>query len=581
MKINKGDICKMSFSQKYKPTTQKSLFHKDIVSHIRKWIRTIEDYADSFKSVKHILFLYGPIGCSKTVTVECLFKGYNLIDIDSDIIRSSDKISEIISRIVSFRDVTLANIDKWNHKNRKDKSNILFIDNLELCDRGIENFIETIYEKSNINIPIVTVCNSSKYKELFSNYKNCTFLEFKKPSLLELTKLSNDICKSESIKLSNSQIKIIIEKSEYDIRQLLYLLEQWCVNNSDFEKFIDSIQVKHTDGDLSEKLEYLFNNKKVFDANYIYKIASTEPVLISNSIYQNYLNVPDDIELTPKSNLLLISNYCKIIDGISSSSIIYNDIYENQNWNLYNYFITESTTIPSFYIKKNTEVMYKDYFKNKSNVTDIELREWYNKTFQFSSFKDVSYNFANSYEEIKKIITQNIFSHVSNPKQYYLIHKQTECFTLVNILLVYIEHINNYFNENKRGKNTSKKEKLDLCKNISTGIYKSSLDNLVQIVYSYKLFEIDKDNFIVKRLEYTDEYIEDNLSKINLRIFKRLLNIFTISDRHKNFKSNVETSLQYRIFKLLISDHEKTTLTISNNINNIITEDLDKIWNLS
>ena len=158
-------------AQKYKPNTQKSLFHKDIVNHIRKWIKLIEDYADDSKSVKQILFLHGPIGCSKTVTVECLFKGYNLIDIDSDHLRSAEKITETISGIVGFREVTLANIEKWNHKNRKDKSNILFVDNLELCDRGIEKFIETLYNKYNINIPVILVCNSSKYKEIFINYQ--------------------------------------------------------------------------------------------------------------------------------------------------------------------------------------------------------------------------------------------------------------------------------------------------------------------------------------------------------------------------------------------------------------------------
>ena len=182
---------------KYKPTTQKALFHKDVVNHIKKWIRMIEKDAKEDLDVKHILFIHGPIGSSKTVTVECLFKGYNLIDIDSDHLRSAEKITETISGIVGFREVTLANIEKWNHKNRKDKSNILFVDNLELCDRGIENFIETLYNKYNINIPVILVCNSSKYKEIFINYQNCTFLEFKRPSLLELTKLSNEICKNE------------------------------------------------------------------------------------------------------------------------------------------------------------------------------------------------------------------------------------------------------------------------------------------------------------------------------------------------------------------------------------------------
>ena len=178
-------------ADKYKPTTQKSLFHKDIINHIRKWIKMIEDYAEDKKSVKNILFLHGPVGCSKTVTVECLFKSYNVIEIDSDMLRSADKISDCLQSIVGFNEITLSNIDKWNHKNKRDKSNVVFIDNLELCDRGIESFIDTLHNKNNINVPIILVCNNSKFRDMFANNVNCTFIEFKKPSLLELTKLSN------------------------------------------------------------------------------------------------------------------------------------------------------------------------------------------------------------------------------------------------------------------------------------------------------------------------------------------------------------------------------------------------------
>ena len=94
------------FSQKYKPTTQKSLFHKDVVNHIRKWIQDIEYKYETVKDVKQILFLNGPVGCGKSVTVECLFKGYNLINIDSDNLRNSDKIQESLQQIISFNNIT-------------------------------------------------------------------------------------------------------------------------------------------------------------------------------------------------------------------------------------------------------------------------------------------------------------------------------------------------------------------------------------------------------------------------------------------------------------------------------------------
>lgn len=579
-------------AQKYKPNTQKSLFHKDIVNHIRKWIKLIEDYADDSKSVKQILFLHGPIGCSKTVTVECLFKGYNLIDIDSDHLRSAEKITETISGIVGFREVTLANIEKWNHKNRKDKSNILFVDNLELCDRGIENFIETLYNKYNINIPVILVCNSSKYKEIFINYQNCTFLEFKRPSLLELTKLSNEICKNENLGLTKEQIRGIIDKSEFDIRQLLYLLEQWSIGKGaghQFTSFIESIQVKHTDQDLSEKLEFLFNNRRDFNTDNVFTVGASEPISISNAIYQNYTSMPIDTTLSKGDNIKLLENYSNIMDSISVSNLIHTEIYENQNWNLYNDYIIHSTVIPSYYLKKNNQIIYDSHFSDKMDVDDYQLKEWHDKLYQFTPFKDISYNFLNSYEEVKRIVCSNMHSRVLNPSHKHHsnmnIHTLADpqcCFTVVNILLTCMDHLNEYFNKNKRGKNTTKKEKLDLCKNINADPAKISLDIIVNNIYEYKLFEIDTDDFLINKSKYiNDEIIQQNINKIDLRVFKRLLNIFTMSDRHKTFRSNIETSLQYKILIRLVDDYKDEPAKISFNINNILTEELDKIWNLS
>ena len=578
--------------QKYKPTTQKSLFHKDIVNHIRKWIKMIEDYADDSKSVKQILFLHGPIGCSKTVTIECLFKGYNLIEIDSDNIRSTDKIVETINGIVGFRDLTLANIEKWNHKNRREKSNVLFIDNLELCDRGIENFTETLYNKQNINIPIVLACNSSKYKDIFVNYQNCTFLEFKRPSLLELTKLSNEICKNENLGLTKDQIRSIIDKSEFDIRQLLYLLEQWSIGKTlgnEFQTFLDSIQVKHTDKDLSEKLEFLANNKRKFNVSDIHILGSSEPIVISNSIYQNYISVPLDVTLSKTDNIKLLENYSKIMESISVSNVIHTEIYENQNWNLYNDYVTHSTVAPSYYLKKNNQIIYESYFSDKMDIDeDSQSKEW-NDKFEFAPYKDISYNFLNSYEEVKKIVYSNIHSRILNPSHtgksnihIHTLFDPQSCFILVDLLLTCMDHLNEYFNKNKRGKNTTKREKLDLCKNINTDQAKISLDILVNNIYEYKLFEIDTDDFLINKSKYTnDEIIQQNINKIDLRVFKRLLNIFTMSDRHKTFRSNIETSLQYKILERLVNDYKDEPAKLSFNINNILTEELDKIWNLS
>ena len=577
-------------ADKYKPTTQKSLFHKDLINHIRKWIKMIEDYAETKKSVKNILFLYGPVGCSKTVTVECLFKGYNVIEIDSDMLRSADKISDCLQSIVGFNEMTLANIDKWNHKNKRDKSNVVFIDNLELCDRGIESFIDTLHNKNNINVPIILVCNNSKFRDMFVNYNNCTFIEFKKPSLLELTKLSNEISKAEHLDLKKDQIKKIIEFSEYDIRQLLFLLEQWTLSKQisvSFEDFINTVQVKHTDKDIFEKMEFLFNYKKKFDILETFIIASSEPQTLSCSIYQNYLTLNKPV-LDKQKNIELLSNYSSIMDCISVSNIIHNDIYERQNWDLYNYYTFSSTVLPSYYLKKNTKILFDEKYLVEPSSLETDTDDKNNQKLyyqQFAPYKDISYNFLNSYEEVKKVSKLNLYSKVlkSNGLMIspYTISDPTNCFIIVKMLVNCIENLNEYFIKNKRGKNTTKKEKLDLCDNITLDSVKRALKTLVDNVYHYKLFEIDTDNFLIKKSKYkTNDDIKQDVQTVDLRVLKRFLNIFTMDDKHKTFKSHIETSIQYKILQRLVEDCEQHQDKLSHNINNILTEDLDKIWNL-
>jgi DNA polymerase III delta prime subunit len=559
------------FSQKYKPTTQKSLFHKDIVNHIRKWIQIIEHKYETTKDVKQILFLNGPVGCGKSVTVECLFKGYNLINIDSDNLRNNDKVSEALQQIIDFSSITLANIDKWNHKNKRDKNNIVFIDNIELCERGIESFVNLIYT-SNINVPIILICNTTKYKDIFSSYKNCTFIDFKNVSLLEISKLINDINKEEELNLQKDMIKQIIEKSQNDIRQILFILEQWNISkrsNISFTRFIESIDIKYTDEDLSKKMEYIFKPNDKFSVDKLHNRFSCEPHLISNTIFQNYANITLDYisqtttTISDNDELDILNNMVNVIDNISCSNIIHNEIYENQQWELYNEYIHQSCIIPTYYLHKNNE----NIFKKK----DINCKV------NFNSFKDISYNFINSYNEVKNICKKNTYNNRDGiNKNLNVVLEPQNCFYIVDILLNNMKILNNYFDTNKKGKNTTKKEKLELYNNISDPIVKSALDKIFQIIYDYKLFEIDIDDFY-KLKKGNEEIIKKSFQKINLRVLKRLLNIFTFSDNNKIFKSNIETSLQYKILEYLINNVSNNKVLVANTVEEM-TIDLDKIW---
>ena len=208
---------------------------------------------------------------------------------------------------------------------------------------------------------------------------------------------------------------------------------------------------------------------------------------------------------------------------------------------------------------------------NAGNVTE---------NFTFNQFKDISYNFINSYEEVKRVCKLNTYNKLLNPNgtkiSVSVISDPISLFILIKIFITCIKDINEYFDGKKVGKKVTKKEKLELTGSITN---EKNINIFIDIIYDYFLFEVDIDA-IVKENDYTDEYIKKNYKKIDLRVFKRFLNIFTFDDSHKIFKSNVETCIQYKILEKL-SLHLKNNKNVKN-IHSVesLTTDLEDIWKM-
>ena len=544
----------MLYENKYKPTTQKSLFNKNVVVYIKKWLSNLESYTE-LDNVKQILFLHGPVACGKSVTIDLILKSYNIIDIDPLEIRISDKIEDILQGIVGFKDITLNNIEKWNHKNKRDKYNIVLIDNVELCDKNIVSFIETVYNKANINVPIICIGNNTKSKELFSDFKNCSSISFEKPSLLELVKLTSEINTNEKLNLSKDNIKTIIEFTQFDIRQLFHTIEQWKHSRETFENFLSNLQVKHIDTDLIDKVQYMTDSSQKFDIRKTFNMSTSEPITISNSLFQNYNNIYTE----PHENELDIA--VSVLDNISWSNMLYNDIYENQLWELYDVYTMASCVIPSHSIKQN-----------KQKITNIPEK--------ILPYRDVSHNFLNSYGDIKELVINSALKK-SGSSQLFINNEWLSFFNLSKMFQTSINDVCEYFDKNKKKKNTSKQEKLELCKSITGGQEKISIDFIINNVYIYNLFEVNLDIMSKKELYYNEENIIKNLNKIDLRILKRFINIFSIADNSKILKSHIEMTIQYKLFIKLIDDIKIQSKNIKpqTQIENL-TQELSDVWNL-
>jgi DNA polymerase III delta prime subunit len=532
----------------------------------------VEELVESQKACRSVLFLYGPIGCGKTVTINVLFKGFNIIHIDSSDLRSNDKISKSIRSIVGVKDVTLENIEKWNHKTRKEKLNVVVVDNIELCEKNITQFVDLVHNKHEINIPILLICNNPKYKDLFYGQSNFQYLEFKKPSLLELTKLVTNVNIRENLNLTKDNIRALIEASLYDTRQVFFVLEQWKLRASNFEEFIQTLQTKYSDIDLTNKLLYCFDPNKSFDFRYTLKLACSEPITISLGIFQNYLGVLEYLDAHDPG--MSMDTASKIVEDISRSGSIHQKIFEDQCWNLYEDYALHSCVLPSHHIKQTASQI--------NTQLNVEKDLYY----KIAPFKDLSYNFMNSLEEVRRVCTENVFCKKINPNgrpHKVLCRDLDSCFSMTRLFLTQLKIVNAYFDTNKRGKNTSKKEKLDICDSIIVGPTKDAFDYLVDKIYSYKLFEVNIDDIIMNIKQFQDvEYLKEQVGCIDLRVLKRFLNIFTFDDSNNLLKSHVETALKYKVLEKLVVDMRENVSTnarLTNKIENLM-EDLDKIWKL-
>lgn len=561
-------------SEKFAPTTQKSLFHKNIVNHIRKWIVNIEACAeDPARFLKHLLLITGPVGCGKSISMSVLLKGFNIINVDPNEVRSSEKIIELANTIPGFGDQTLVNIEKWNHKNKKEKPNIVVLDNIELCEKTISAFVDIVHSKR--NVPIILIGNAAKYNDILNHFPYYTFIHFNKPSLLELSKLVTDINTSEKLGLETNNIRNIIDQSEFDVRQVFHILDQWKLSNSPFDEFTSSFQQKHVDTDLNQKVAYLLDTSIPFGPQ-VFSVAHTEPLVLTNGLYQNYITALENSKNTNTGNL--INTAARFMDELSIGNVMQTTLFEDQYWELYDNVAVQSTVLPSFAMKQLTT-------NNDTNEGDKRLLHL------MTPFKDISYNYMNSFAEVKQNCITNYFNPKFN-KQKSIgilsngIHNTNveTCFAMVDLFFLRINILTEYFDKQKKGKNTSKQEKLDICNNITDDNIKNVLNNIVDDIYHYHLFEIDIDNVIFNKSEYIKEDVQKKeYTKIDIRMLKRFLNIFSFQDTTKYIKPHVEAALKYKLFQKTVTNvtEELSETGINKKVSAIesLTEDLSNIWN--
>jgi DNA polymerase III delta prime subunit len=278
-------------------------------------------------------------------------------------------------------------------------------------------------------IPIIFICNNNHSKLLNDIKKLCNEIKFYPPSSLELNKYIRYICKNEKIKIDDNPniINKLIELSQYDIRRLLNLIQDYSTNYNklnlkNIEKFCAKTIKKNVNYGLYDATYLLLN--ETIPINELYRFYENEKVLLPLMIQENSYK---KLTLDNTNNIgNIINDLVNISDSISNGDIIETSIYTDQNWCLQDIHGFYTCVYPS----KITSEYKKPMIKSK-----IEFSSDLNKT----SIKNINKKNINNLQKIIGCKSINEILLLSNLTNYCFENNIIE--KIVSILKNYSDNL--------------------------------------------------------------------------------------------------------------------------------------------
>lgn len=539
-----------SLDEKYKPTTQKGLFHNSNVTSIKKWLQNLQIESGNYQ---HILYINGPISCGKTTTLDVLLKGFNIIVLNSDDLRTNDGMNNCLSQCIDFKAVTLENISKINHTHyhKRDKNNLVLIECSEQCDKIIHSFLELLFDEKKLNVPVIIVSNATKIHEVFNKTSRFTNVTFNKPSLLEVSKLVDVVNKVESLGLDKQMKSMLIDFVDYDLRQLFYILSQYALRKQgldsvDFTEFLKSFDKKLKDIDLYDTLSYMYNPTSPINMEDMFLKASSEPLLLCNSMFYNYLSVNTEFEKVYQQEAF--DAIYKVAENCSDANIYNNHIYKNHYWELTPYYAFQGVLYPSVFTKKTFSQKKLPENTNINRVLDTII----------TPFRDISHNYFNSLTDIKSTTKFDVASyHNDMTISHYISILKTK---LIKIDKMYKTKSKSDCNGKGSGENNT--------------VFIQEVYDLTKLIHDMELYNFEESNTDCKTV---NDYIAKNIKLINLRPLKKLMNIF-VFEKLASFKGS-ETIICKELLRLLYKKRVPKTINI-NTVEDLVC-DLKDIWNFA
>lgn len=236
----------LPWSEKYRPSTiQNIIYHEKIT-------KTIINYLEANK-LPHLLF-YGPPGTGKTSTILAIAKHYYREDFLNMILvlNASEErgIETVRNRIKQF--VTTSGLPE--NKNTP-PFKLIILDEIDAMTEDAQAILRKVIEKYVNNVRFCFICNYLK-KINPAIQSRCIIFRFKPIPEINMQNFIINVCKKENIKINDNAMKLIIKRSNGDMRKLLNILQSiyMFINSSDIPKLNDDTYLIINENNVSKIL---------------------------------------------------------------------------------------------------------------------------------------------------------------------------------------------------------------------------------------------------------------------------------------------------------------------------------------
>jgi len=306
-----------AWTVKHKPKTLNEVVgNEEAIEKLVSWVKSWDKGIPKRRAV----FLYGPPGIGKTVSVEALANDLNLELVEKN--ASDYRTEEAVQRFAGLAS---------QYGTLFGKKRLILFDELDGItgreDRGGVGAITNVVKTA--QCPIILVANNAYDPRLATLRFYCLLIEFKKPPAGVVMKHLSRICKREGIVADEAALKFVAQRSEGDVRSAVNDLQALAQGKTRLiYEDVSWLAYRDRKEAIFNVLRLIFYGKTADAAKRAVDMADVDPDMLFEWIYENL-----PYHLRDKNDL------ANAMDSLATADLYRGRIRRSQDWTLTRYVI--------------------------------------------------------------------------------------------------------------------------------------------------------------------------------------------------------------------------------------------------